>query len=113
LYLDQKMSTSLLHHGFGLTDQEYLKTEYKKGVIIFYIQTKADKLRCSNCGSFHVIKKGSVERLFRTAPIGLKPVYLKAKVQRLECKVCGVIRQERLRYAEEKKVIPIDSKDMF
>jgi len=102
------MSTSLLYHGFGLVDQEYLKTEYKNGNVIFYIQTKADKLRCSMCGSRHVIKKGIIERLFRTVPIGLKVVYLNGKIQRLECKDCGVIRQERIRYAEEKKATPVD-----
>ena len=102
------MSSSLLYHGFGLVDQEYLKTEYKNGNVIFHIQTKADKYRCSNCGSHHVIKKGFTERLFRTVPIGLKAVYLNGKIQRLECKDCGVIRQERIRYAEEKKAIPVD-----
>jgi transposase len=100
------MSTSLLHHAFGLTDQEYLKTEYKKGTVIFHIQTKEDKLECSNCGSKNVIKKGYVLRMFRTAPIGFKPVFLHARIQRLECRDCGVIRQERIRYA--KKATPID-----
>ena len=51
---------------------------------------------------------GFTERLFRTVPIGLKAVYLNGKIQRLECKDCGVIRQERIRYAEEKKAIPVD-----
>lgn len=102
------MSTSLLYHGFGLSDQQYLKTEYQKGTVIFHIQTREDKLFCSECGSFHVIKKGFKERMFRTVPIGLKPVYLKARIQRLECKVCGLIRQERIRFAEEKKALPVD-----
>ena len=102
------MSTSLLRYGFGITDQKYLKTEYKKGTIIFHIQTKENKLQCSNCGSTNVIKKGYMTRMFRTAPIGSQPVYLKARIQRLECKDCGVIRQERIRYADEKKAIPID-----
>ena len=106
------MSTSLLSHGFGLTNQEYLKTEYSKGQVIFHIQTKDYKLQCSSCHSFNVTKKGIVNRLFRTVPIGLKPVFLKAKIQRLECRDCGVIRQERIRYAEEKKAIPEDSLDM-
>lgn len=102
------MSTSLLYHGFGLTDQEYLKTEYISGHVYFHIQTKEDKLQCSHCHSFNVIKKGVVERVFRTVPIGLKPVFLKAKIQRLECKDCHLIRQERIKFAEEKKAIPID-----
>ncbi len=100
------MSTSLLYHGFGLNDQEYLKTEYKGGVIYFHIRTRDDKLQCSHCHSFNVIKKGTVERLFRTVPIGLQPVMLKAQIQRLQCKECGLVRQERIRYAEEKKAIP-------
>ena len=102
------MSTSLLSHAFGLTDQQYLKTEYKGGTVIFHIKTKDSKLRCSSCASRNVIKKGTVERLFRTLPIGLKPVYLLAHVQRLQCNDCGLIRQERLSYAEEKKAIPVE-----
>ena len=102
------MSTSLLSHAFGLTDQQYLKTEYKGGTVIFHIKTKDSKLRCSSCGSRNIIKKGTVERHFRTLPIGLKPVYLLAHVQRLQCNDCGLIRQERLSYAEEKKAIPVE-----
>lgn len=102
------MSTSLLHHGFGLTNQEYLKTEYKGGVVIFHIRTRGDKLQCRHCHSYNVVRKGTVERTFKTVPIGLKPVYLKAKIQRLECKDCCKILQERILFAEEKKAIPED-----
>ncbi len=52
------MSTSLLYHGFGLTTQDYLKTEYEGGSVIFYTETKPTKLKCSNCGNKEVIKKG-------------------------------------------------------
>src|SRR3989304_8303905 len=99
------MDSSLLYHGFGIKGQEILRSEYKGGSIIVHIQNKEKNLRCSNCKSKNVIKKGYAERMFRTAPIGLKPVYLRAKVQRLECKECGTIRQEKLGYAEEKKAI--------
>jgi len=103
------MSTSLLYHGFGLTTQEYLKTEYEGGSVIFYTETKPTKLKCSNCGSKEVIKRGSKIRDFRCVPIGLRPVIIRAKVQRLECLNCGVIRQERITFADEKKVTPTDS----
>lgn len=101
------MDNSLLYHGFGIKGQEVLKSEYKGGAIYVHIRTKENCLRCGACGSKAVIKKGFTERVFRTAPIGLKPVYLKAKVQRLECKECGTIRQEKLTYAEQKKAIPL------
>ena len=108
----KKMSTSLLFHGFGLKDQKYLKTEYKKGKVIFHIQTKENCLRCSQCGSKRVIKRGSKQRKFRGVPIGLKPVVFVAKIQRLECKECGAINQETLKYADKKKAIPMDLNDM-
>ena len=98
---------SLLYHAFGLKDQDYLKTEYKEGQIIFHIRTKENKLRCSSCGSKNVIRKGKVLRQFKTLNIGLKPVILEAEIHRLECKECGLIRQENLPYADEKKLIPI------
>jgi len=45
------------------------------------------------------IKKGYSE----AQPIGNKLVYIKAKIQRLECKDCGAIRQEPIKYADYKK----------
>jgi len=56
------MSTSLLYHGFGLKDQEYLKTEYAKGSVIFHIRTKPSRLCCSSCGSDNVVRKGINKR---------------------------------------------------
>lgn len=106
------MSTSLLYHGFGLKNQEYLKTEYEKGSIIFHVRTKDSSLCCSACGSYNVVRKGVNERTFRTLPIGLKPVYLKAYLQRLYCNDCGVTRQESIAFADEKKVTPVASSDI-
>jgi len=98
---------SLLYHGFGIKDQEYIKTSYEGGEILFHIRTKAEKLRCCDCGSSNVILKGKHLRKFKTLTIGLKPVYLEAEVQRLECKDCGSLKQEKLSYVEEKKAIPV------
>ena len=95
---------SLLHYGFGLRDQEYLKTEYVAGRITIHIRTKSDKLRCSKCGSEDVVRKGKVFREFRTVNIGMKPVYFHAEIQRLGCRACGAIRQEKIHFADEKKL---------
>lgn len=105
------MSTSLLYHAFGVRDQDYLKTEYRNGTVVFHVKTKESKLKCSNCGSSHVRKKGIVPRDFRTYSIGMKPVYLHIDVQRLECLDCGLIRQETLSFTDEKKDIQEVLKD--
>lgn len=99
------MSNSLLYHGFGITDVDYLKTEYQGGAIYFHVKTKDEKLSCVSCGSQNVIKKGVNERTFKTLPIGLKPVYIVGQIQRLECKSCGAIQQEEIKYADKKNLI--------
>ena len=102
------MSTSLLYHAFGLKGVDHLGTEYKDGAVFFRIKTKDSFLQCGNCGSKDVIKKGIIKRKFKTVPIGLKEVFLLADIQRLECKSCGKVRQQKIDYADEKKVIAID-----
>lgn len=97
------MNTSLLYHVFGLRDQMVIATDYKYGKVCVKVKTKEDKLRCSKCKSFRVIKSGTKERLFRTIPIGSREIFLLAVIQRLECKDCGLVRQEQLCFAEEKK----------
>lgn len=97
------MNTSLLYHAFGIQHQNVLKCEYKYGKIAVKIKTKDSKLQCSKCKSYNVIKSGKVERLFRTIPIGKKQVFMLAIIQRLECKACGSVRQEHIKYAESKK----------
>jgi len=97
------MNTSLLYHAFGIQHQNVLKCEYKYGKIAVKIKTKDSKLQCSKCKSYNVIKSGKVERLFRTIPIGKKQVFMLAIIQRLECKECGSVRQEHIKYAESKK----------
>lgn len=84
---------------------EYLKTEYAEGTITFHVKTKQDRLNCGGCGSKEVIRKGRVERQFRTVSIGLKPAFIHARLHRLECKNCGIIRLEEIRFADQKKDI--------
>jgi transposase len=74
----------------------------KKGVVV-RVRTKETFLKCSNCGSRRVSRKGCSRRTFLTTPIGCDSVRLAAQIQRLKCKDCGTIRQERLSYADPKK----------
>ncbi|MFQ6604039.1 MAG: transposase family protein [Fidelibacterota bacterium] len=98
------MSTSLIYHALGLKDQHYIKTEYKSGSIIFHVKTKASKLRCSVCGSPDVIKKGAIPRIFRSVNVGMKPIFIKIALQRLYCNSCGVLRQEKIKFADKKTI---------
>lgn len=105
-------STSFLYHAYGLKGIEYVKTNYKEGRVYFTVQTKESQLKCSNCESSNVIKKGVIEREFRALPIGMKEVVIVGRIQRLECKDCGLIRQEKITYADQKKHSLINLNDM-
>jgi len=94
------MMTSDLTHLFGMVKQEYLKTEYKGNEAIIYSQTKPEEYRCSKCNSYHVRKRGSLTRDFKTLPIGKKFVINRVKLQRLECMECGSISQEKIKFAD-------------
>ena len=94
------MSTSLLYHGFGLVGYEYIRTRYAGGAVIFSVKRKRGKIRCPVCRSRDIIFRGRFSRRFRIVPIGLKRAFLDYEVQRLECRRCGKIRQEKLGFAD-------------
>jgi transposase len=53
------VSTSLLYHGFGVQGYVDQRTQYLEGEIHFTIIQPDKELRCSDCGSRHVIRKGA------------------------------------------------------
>ena len=87
------MSTSLLYHAFGVRGYIYEATEYQQGGILFRIRHNHKHLRCPVCNCRRVVRRGCVEREFRTVPIGGKPVVLRLRVQRVLCLECGALRQ--------------------
>jgi len=87
------MSTSLLHHGFGLKGYHYVSIRYQRGSIILSIRQKHGNLRCPACNSSEIICRGKVQRRFRSLPTGLKPVWIILAIQRVFCMGCGVLRQ--------------------
>ena len=50
-----------------------------------------------------MICSGQTERDIRSVPVGTKQVLLKMSVQRLECKDCGCIRNEELKFTKGKR----------
>ena len=97
------MSTSFIYHALGLRDQNYKSTIYNDGAVIFEITPKSKALRCPQCNTKNVIKRGKVIRNIRTIPIGSKPVWLRTLIQRVWCPLCQVVRQIKLSFADQGK----------
>jgi transposase len=97
------MSTSLLYHAFAVRGYRYVKSEYREGGVMFTVEPKEDSLRCTACGSAEVIRRGEVKREFHTLSIGFRQVTLQARIPRLGCLECGVVRQAAIGFAEPRR----------
>ncbi|QLA17965.1 ISL3 family transposase [Desulfolutivibrio sulfoxidireducens] len=97
------MSTSFLYHAFGLNGFEYVRQAFVDGGLVFTVKPKAKMIRCPDCESFNVIRRGCFERQLRTVPIGFKPVWLHIRVPRVECKACGSIRRIKLGIVDQRR----------
>jgi transposase len=70
---------------------------------VFHIVQASETCRCSACGSAEVGLRGQVPREFRSLPIGRKSVTVKLPIPRVECRVCGVVRQVAVNFAEPRR----------
>jgi transposase len=97
------MSTSLLYHAFGIRGYRYVRTDYCGGEVIFTISQDPETCRCSACGAREVRPRGQVERRFRALPIGSRPTTVVLFVPRVQCLVCGVVRQVEIAFADPRR----------
>ena len=97
------MNPSFMYHALGVRGMCYTRTEYKNSSIYIGIHSARQTLCCPNCKSRRVVKYGTVMRDIRALPIGNKHVYLRVKIQRVHCKDCGQIAQEKLHFTTGKR----------
>ena len=96
------MSNFVLYHGLGIRGYEHVRGDDTGGRLVFTIRQRREALRCSHCGSARVFSKGQVPREWRCVPWGHKPVFVRLAVSRVLCRDCGLTRQVRVPFADEK-----------
>jgi transposase len=97
------MSTSLLYHAFGIRGYQYTRTDYQNGQVIFTIHQDPETCRCAACGSTDVPSRGRVERRFRSLPIGSRATFVDLPIPRVECQICGAVRQVKIPFADARR----------
>jgi len=97
------MSTSLLYHGFGIRGYQHQRMTCEGGTVILAILQERKNLRCPECGSADVERRGQVTRTFQHLPIGQKPVFLDLDVARVRCRKCSAHRQVKVPFADSQR----------
>lgn len=94
------MSTSMLYHMMGIRGYRQVSEKYENGGMTVTIAQDRATCRCPQCQSSNVILKGGTWRLFRGIPLGRRPVWVRFRVPRVQCRECGTLRQAPLGFAE-------------
>lgn len=97
------MSTSLLYHLWGVRGYDHVATFFREGAVVFRIEHKPSEVfRCAACGSPEVVRRGKALRRWRSLPVGFKVVLIEMEVQRVGCRDCGLVRQVKVGFADER-----------
>ena len=96
------MTSSELYHGFGLEGYRTVATCFEEGKIIFKVEPTRPA-RCGECGSANVVGNGRFLREFKASPIGNKQVIIRVHIQRVACRLCGLVRRVKLGFAHPRR----------
>jgi transposase len=84
----------------GIRGYRYVSTQYENGEVTVTISQDRETCLCPHCQSAKIILKGGEWRRFRGIPIGRKPVWIRFRVPRVQCRECGTLRQVAIGFAE-------------
>lgn len=96
------MTRSELYHGFGLEGYQTVATHFENGKIILKVESTRPP-RCSECCSLDVVCRGHCTRDFKALPIGSRKVLVRLAIQRVECRVCALVRQVKVGFAQVRR----------
>ena len=94
------MSTSMLYHMMGIRGYRQMSMTFENGGMTVTIAQDRENCRCPHCDSANVILKGGVWRRFRGIPLGRKPIWIRFRVPRVQCRECGTLRQAAIGFAD-------------
>ncbi len=97
------MSDWLLYHVWGIRGYRTVGMEkLNPQTSLAMLEPLPSIYRCPRCGSKDVVRKGTVSRMFLGTPVGRCRMYFEAAIPRVHCERCGITRQVRVPFAEEK-----------
>ena len=96
------MTSSELYHVFGLQGYRTVATHFEGGGMILEVESLRSAC-CSICSSRQVIGRGRSVREYKALPFGDRPVVIRLAVRRVECQLCGAVRQVKVDFARPRR----------
>ena len=97
------MSASVLYQLLGVYGYRVTKVQRDEGRALLHIEPQPHRVRCPECQGKNVIRRGEEVRWFRNLPIGQDCTWLIAKIPRVECRDCQLVRQIKIGFAEPRR----------
>lgn len=97
------MSQQALYQILGLHGYEITKVEREEKQLLVHARPQPHRVCCASCGSRDVIRRGASTREIRNVPIGANCTWVVATVPRVGCQTCGLVRQVKLGFADERR----------
>src|SRR6185295_803413 len=98
-----RMSSQLLYQVFRVKGYSLTKTEIEEHRLLLHVEPQEHRVCCSACGSRNVIRRGESVRWFRNLPVGDECTWVIARLPRVQCRDCGLVRQINHGLAEPKR----------
>jgi transposase len=90
------MPTDLLYTAIGMKGYRPLSSSDHAGVLSLNMQPPESALRCPECKSTDVKRRGTVDRKVYAPPIGLRTTLISIKTPRVECRTCVCVKNIEL-----------------
>ena len=97
------MSQQALYQILGLHGYRVTEVEREEKRLVVHAEPQPHRVCCSECGSRDVIRRGETERYIRNLPMGANCTWIVATLPRVECRVCGLVRQVKIGVADGRR----------
>lgn len=97
------MSSQLLYQVFRVAGYSLVKTEVDEHRVLLHVEPQPHRVCCSACRSRNVIRRGEKTRWFRNLPVGSDCTWVIARLPRVQCCDCGLVRQIDTGLADPKR----------
>ena len=97
------MSQQIVYQLFHISGYKFVQLETEGHRATLHVEPQPHRVCCPVCQSKNVIRRGGSERLFQNLPIGSHCTLVRAKIPRVECRDCKVVRQINVGFADARR----------